>query len=213
MIKKWALLSLSTIPLLLAGCDSENLENLQESSTEIDRVKNETVETFNQLGSLEADLQSHFDATLESDADLATFGDETSPVFENIESREELVSELEDKQSEFEDYQDTLSDYDGELLDHDEVAAVNEAVDTFNSHLSSYLENYRTSLTTQRDYFTGLASEEATYEEFVDGINGINEERQTLIQSIPEMDQALVDIDDRLETLQSSIDDQLSEEE
>src|SRR5690554_2981702 len=101
MTKKWALLSLSTIPLLLAGCDSENLDNLQESSTEIDRVKDETVDTFNQLGSLEAELQSQFDETLETDAELASFGDESSTVFENIESREELVSELEDKQEEF----------------------------------------------------------------------------------------------------------------
>lgn len=213
MTKKWALLSLSTIPLLLAGCDSENLDDLQESSTEIDRVTVETVETFNQLNALETDLQSHFNETLETDEELETLGDESSPVFENITSREDVVSELENKQSEFEDYQDTLTSYDGERLDPNEVKAVNEAVDSFNTQLSSYLETYQTSLTSQRDYFTGLAHDDATYETFVDGIKGLNDERQTLLNAIPKMDETLVALDAHLATLQSSIEDQLSEEE
>ena len=33
MIKKgWSLLSLSAIPILLAGCDSENLDSMQEAA-------------------------------------------------------------------------------------------------------------------------------------------------------------------------------------
>ncbi|MFO8068659.1 MAG: YkyA family protein [Alkalibacterium sp.] len=211
--KKWAMLSLSAIPLLLAGCDSENLDNVQDAAIETDRVKDETVETFNQLVTSEADLQSHFDETLDTDDELTTLGDESSPIFENIASREEIVTALENKQSEFDEYQETLTSYEGELLDHEEVDAVNEAVSNFNTHLSSYLDEYKTSLVNQRDYFTRLADDDATYEDFVEGIEKINVERETLSQSILEMDEALVEIDGQLSTLHSSIDEQLSEEE
>ncbi|WP_423189239.1 YkyA family protein [Alkalibacterium sp. f15] len=213
IIRKWALVSLSAVPLLLAGCDSENLDDVQDATIEIDRIKGETVETFNQLVMSEADLQSHFDETMETDDDLATLGDESSSVFENIASREEIVIELENKQSEFEEHQETLTSYDGELLDHEEVNAVNDSVSDFNTHLSSYIDNYKTSLDNQRDYFTGLADENATYDDFVEGIDQINDERVTLLQMFPEIDGALIAINGQLSTLQSSIDAQLSEEE
>ncbi|OJF90971.1 YkyA family protein [Alkalibacterium sp. 20] len=213
IIRKWALVSLTAVPLLLAGCDSENLDDVQDATIEIDRIKDETVETFNQLVMSEADLQSHFDETMQTDDDLATLGDESSPVFENIASREEIVTELENKQSEFEEHQETLTSYEGELLDHEEVNAVNESVSNFNTHLSSYIDNYKTSLDNQRDYFTGLADENATYDDFVEGIDRINDERVTLLQMFPEIDGALIAINGQLSALKSSIDAQLSEEE
>lgn len=212
MTKKWALLSLSAIPFILAGCDTDNLDSVQESSTEIDRVKSETVETFNQLVTLETNLQAHFDETLQTDEELTTLSDETSPVFENISAREDLVAELETKQSDFDAFQESLTTYEGERLDHAELAAVDEAVENFKTHLSSYLEGYQTSLTNQREYFTGIAQDEATYDTFTEGIHALNDERHTLSQSIPEMDNVLVELDDHLSTLQSSIDEQLSEE-
>ncbi|MDZ7835909.1 MAG: hypothetical protein U5K84_11885 [Alkalibacterium sp.] len=85
--KKWAMLSLAAMPLLLAGCDSENLDTMQEATDGIEQVSTEAVENLNQLFETEAQLQEQFTETLETDEDLATLSDGSSPVFENIDAR------------------------------------------------------------------------------------------------------------------------------
>lgn len=95
MIKKgWSLLSLSAIPILLAGCDSENLDSMQEATSEIERIADDTVNELNKLAETETELQKQFNETLETDGELSTLKDESSPVFENIEKREDILNEL-----------------------------------------------------------------------------------------------------------------------
>lgn len=214
MIKKgWSLLSLSAIPILLAGCDSENLDSMQEATSEIERIADDTVNELNKLAETETELQEQFNETLETDGELSTLKDESSPVFENIEKREDILNELKNITEDFQSQQDVLKSYEGELLDSSEIKDVNTAVDDFETNLMNYTESYNQSLTDEREFFSDISKDEATYQDFVDGIKSLNDKRENLNEPLMTLDNTLVTIDEKLKPLQSSIETELSEKE
>ena len=212
--KRWTYLAVSSTALLLAGCDDgENLEDMQEATQELDRLRTETADELNHLYDLETDLQNSFSETLESDDELTTLGDGSSPVFENIESREAVLENIAAHEEEMSEHQSTLDTYEGELLDQSEIDAVMSDVDTFTDQLSQYRENYQAALSSQDSYFVSLSENGATYEDFVDGIQAINDERDELREYLLVLDETLVDFGESLDQLQTSIDNQLTEDE
>lgn len=212
--KRWTLVTISALSLFLASCDDgENVEGMQEATEELDRLKTETVDELNQLYDLEANVQSEFSETLETDGELATLSDGSSPVFENIESRRNVLDSIEEKESEMETHQDTLDSYEGERLDQNEIDEVSSGIDTFIEHLSQYRNHYLETLSSQEDYFTSIAGDDATYEDFTDGIQTINEERDELREHLLEIDAFLVELSSSLDQLSSTIEDELAEEE
>ena len=212
--KRWTYLAVSSTALLLAGCDDgENLEGMQEATQELDRLRTETADELNHLYDLETDLQNSFSETLESDDELTTLGDGSSPVFENIESREAVLENIAAHEEEMSEHQSTLDTYEGELLDQSEIDAVMSDVDTFTDQLSQYRENYQAALSSQDSYFVSLSENGASYEDFVDGIQSINDERDELREYLLVLDETLVDFGESLDQLQTSIDNQLTEDE
>ncbi|GAB2318349.1 hypothetical protein IRB23SM22_06070 [Alkalibacterium sp. s-m-22] len=212
--KRWTYLAVSSTALLLAGCDDgENLEDMQEATQELDRLRTETADELNHLYDLETDLQNSFSETLESDDELTTLGDGSSPVFENIESREAVLENIAAHEEEMSKHQSTLDTYEGELLDQSEIDAVMSDVDTFTDQLIQYRENYQAALSSQDSYFVSLSENGATYEDFVDGIQSINDERDELREYLLVLDETLVDFGESLDQLQTSIDNQLTEDE
>lgn len=212
--KRWTYLAVSSTALLLAGCDDgENLEDMQEATQELDRLRTETADELNHLYDLETDLQNSFSETLESDDELTTLGDGSSPVFENIESREAVLENIAAHEEEMSEHQSTLDTYEGELLDQSEIDAVMSDVDTFTDQLSQYRENYQAALSSQDSYFVSLSENGASYEDFVDGIQSINDERDEHREYLLVLDETLVDFGESLDQLQTSIDNQLTEDE
>ena len=212
--KRWTYLAVSSTALLLAGCDDgENLEDMQQATQELDRLRTETADELNHLFDLETDLQDSFSETLESDDELTTLGDGSSPVFENIESREAVLENIAENEEEMSEHQSTLDTYEGELLYQSEIDAVMSDVDTFTDQLSQYRENYQAALSSQDSYFVSLSENGASYEDFVDGIQSINDERDELREYLLVLDETLVDFGESLDQLQTSIDNQLTEDE
>ncbi|SDJ60812.1 YkyA family protein [Alkalibacterium thalassium] len=212
--KRWTYLAVSSTALLLAGCDDgENLEDMQEATQELDRLRTETADELNHLYDLETDLQNSFSETLESDDELTTLGDGSSPVFENIESREAVLENIAAHEEEMSEHQSTLDTYEGELLDQSEIDAVMSDVYTFTDQLSQYRENYQAALSSQDSYFVSLSENGATYEDFVDGIRSINDEHDELREYLLVLDETLVDFGESLDQLHTSIDNQLTEDE
>ena len=212
--KRWTYLAVSSTALLLAGCDDgENLEDMQEATQELDRLRTETADELNHLYDLETDLQNSFSETLESDDELTTLGDGSSPVFENIESREAVLENIAAHEEEMSEHQSTLDTYEGELLDQSEIDAVMSDVYTFTDQLSQYRENYQAALSSQDSYFVSLSENGATYEDFVDGIRSINDEHDELREYLLVLDETLVDFGESLDQLHTSIDKQLTEDE
>ncbi|TVP89701.1 YkyA family protein [Alkalibacterium sp.] len=212
--KKLIFASVSTLAVFLTACDDgENLESMQEATEEIDRLKTETVDELNELTGMEAELQTHFSDTLETDDDLSTLSDGSSPVFENIEARESALSSIEEKEAEMEEHQSTLEEYEGEQLDQSEVDQVIADVDAFTDHLAEYRSHYEATLSSQSEYFDSISGEDATYDDFVDGIQSINDEQAELREHLLELDEFIAEFSSNLEQLQSSIETELSDEE
>ncbi|WP_459796065.1 YkyA family protein [Alkalibacterium sp. m-11] len=186
---------------------------MKEATQELDRLRTETADELNHLYDLETDLQNSFSETLESDDELTTLGDGSSPVFENIESREAVLENIAAHEEEMSKHQSTLDTYEGELLDQSEIDAVMSDVDTFTDQLIQYRENYQAALSSQDSYFVSLSENGATYEDFVDGIQSINDERDELREYLLVLDETLVDFGESLDQLQTSIDNQLTEDE
>lgn len=212
--KRYTLVTITALSLFLAGCDDgENVEGMQEATQELDRLKTETVDDLNQLYELESDLQSSFSDTLETDGDLTTLSDGSSPVFENIESRRSVIESIEEKETEMESHQETLDSYEGERLNQDEIDDVTADVDLFIEHLTQYRDQYLDTLSSQEDYFASIATEDATYDEFSEGIQSINEERDELREHLLDLDDVLVEFSSSLDQLSITIEDELAEEE
>lgn len=212
--KKLIFASVSTLALFLTACDDgENLESMQEATEEIDRIKSETVDELNELHGMEAELQTHFSDTLETDDDLTSLSDGSSPVFDNIEAREAALSSIEEKEAEMEEHQSTLADYEGERLNQSEVDQVISDVDAFTDHLADYRSQYEASLSSQSDYFNSISGDDATYDEFVEGIQAVNDEQAELREHLLELDEFIAEFSSNLEQLQTSIEDELSEDE
>lgn len=212
--KRYTLVTISALSLFLASCDDgENVEGMQEATQELDRLKTETADELNQLYDIEADLQESFSETLETDGELATLNDGSSPVFENIESRRTVIDSIEENETEMESHQDTLASYEGERLNQDEIDEVTSDVDTFREHLAQYRDHYLETLSSQEDYFTSIANEDATYDNFSDGIQSINEERDELRAHLLEIDDVLVELSSSLDQLSTTIEDDLAEDE
>lgn len=212
--KKLIFASVSTLAVFLTACDDgENLDSMQEATEELDRLKSETVDELNELTGMEAELQTHFSDTLEADDDLSTLSDGSSPVFENIEAREAALSSIEEKEAEMEEHQATLEDYEGEQLDQSEVDQVIADVDDFTSHLAEFRNHYETALSSQSDYFNSISAEDATYDEFVEGIEAVNEEQAEIREHLLDIDAFISEFSSNLEQLQSSIEAELSDDE
>lgn len=77
----------------------------------------------------------------------------------------------------------------------------------------NYTESYNQSLTDEREFFSDISKDEATYQDFVDGIKSLNEKRESLNEPLMTLDNTLVTIDEKLKPLQSSIETELSEKE
>lgn len=212
--KKLIFASVSAMAVFLTGCeDGENLESMQEATEEIDRITSETVEELNELSEMEGELQTHFSDTLDTDEDLSTLADGTSPVFENIESRQAALSSIEEKEENLREHQSILAEYEGERLNQSEVNQVISDVDSFTDHLAEYRSQYESSLSSQSDYFISISDEEATYEEFVEGIERVNSEQADLRAHLLKLDDFISDFSTNLELLQTSIEAELSDDE
>lgn len=212
--KKWALLTLSSLSLLMVACeDGENLESMQEAVSELDRIKNDAIQGLNQLVDGENQLQSQFNETMETDADLTTFKDGSAPVFENIETRQTVLTELDKIEDELETHEDVLGEYEGELLEQADVDVVLSNVDAFTDQLDSYREAYANTLASQEAYFTSLPNDDTDYDVFVEGITTLNDERDSLKEHVLTLDTTLIELDESLADLQTTIDTLLTEEE
>jgi chromosome segregation ATPase len=212
-LKRYILASLSVPSLFLAACDGESLEDIENSAAELEELHASVVEELNGLYQDETALQETFSETLETDEDLSTLADGSSPVFENIEQRTTRLSNLEELEAQIQENADSMHSYEGETLSSEELEGIANEVEMFTDHLEVYREQYTESLNTQEMYFENIASEDATYDIFSEGIQEINEQREGLQAYLIDLDDSLVTFDEVITQLHESLQEATAEEE
>lgn len=186
---------LSASALIISGCSSTNAD---ASASELNTQQDELTTHFNELFESESNLQSSFEDSLANDPELTTFSNGDASVFDNIEQRNDLIDTIEDLNSDMRSNVENLAEYEGENLDNETVQSVGANYLTLNDTITEYTESYTAALENQESYFDGIGSEEATYQEFTDGINTINEEQQTLQDTAQTIDDQLVELQPQL---------------
>lgn len=205
LTKKKLTITLSLASALVLSACSNQLSSAQKSAENIQAKTDEMITEFDAIAANEAELQGQFESTLAEDAELATFADESSPVFENITNRKESVDTLgqlnEDLQSDVE----RLSGLDEAELPSNEIQVVTDSANQLISQLESYIESYDQALTSQSDYFKSLANEDANYETFASGMQEINEQDQNITELATEIEASMADVKSANQALVDSL--------
>lgn len=212
-IKGYILIGISVAALFLVACSQDSIEDIVTSTNKLESLHGQAVDEINGLYEDELDLQYLFSETLEIDETLSSLADGSSPVFDNIESRQARLEAIEETEDQMREETDLFTSYEGEMLSRDEIEAVVSEVEAFVSSLESFRQQYGQTLSTQEEYFGAIAIEEATYDIFLDGIEEVNVEHEELQVSLIDLDNRLIDLEETISNFQRIIEDTLEESE
>lgn len=197
---KALLVGVSSLMLLLTGCQSAAKEAVSLNE-KVDTATKDLQAQFLELTEYEDALQAQFEKTLEEDETFETLVDESSPLFENINGRTEV---LENMQGTHDTLVENISAYealDMSDLPEQEVESLKTDLAMASEQLNEFIDFYTQSLSTQKAYFTSLAEETATYDTFISGIQSVNEEQEAIREKTLELDTTLASLEAKENTL------------
>lgn len=212
-IRQYILIGLSVATLFLVACSQDNIEQIESSTNELESLHGQAVDEINGLYEDESNLQNLFIETLDKDETLSSLEDGSSPIFDNIESRKVRLDAIEEIENQMMEQRDAYTSYEGEILSRDQLEAVATEVESFVSSLETFRLQYKESLTNQEEYFGAIATEEATYETFLGGIEEINLEHENLQDNLIDLDNRFIDLEKTITNFNSTIEDVLEESE
>ncbi len=198
-------LGLSASALLLAGCSGVSLDQIEESTNELNDSFQTIIRTQEQLVELESTMNEDFETVLAKDEELTSLQDESAAVIQNIDQRAELVNEGNAQIDRMNEEAEFIRTYEGEDLPADTIHQISDEFSEFNEYITNYFTKYQESLDVQKDYLLQIADEEADYEEFSEGLNQVNSNYMELQDITLELDNTLVSYDENLKQLEEMI--------
>jgi len=200
--------------LLLTACNTKvSVKDVEESTNELNTTFEKLVESNHQLNDLELQMDEQFETVLAEDKELSTLQDDSAAVMQNINDRETTLENMDEHIKLINDKADVLQNYEGEDLPVETVQQVSDDFLAFSQELESYKERYIESLTVQRDYLQLIASDEANYEDFANGIDTVNDDYHDLQEQTYELDGRFTEVDDHIHELSDLVAEASSEED
>ena len=190
--------------LILTACGSNvSVKDVEESTDELNTSLEEIVEANHQLNDLELTMDDQFSTVLAEDKELTTLQDESASVMENISERETTIENINDSIESINTQAETLQNYEGNDLPEDTIQQISDNFLDFTQQIETYQERYIESLTTQKKYLQEIASEEATYENFSDGIETVNDDYHDLQEQTYALDDQFIEMDSQINELKT----------
>ena len=190
--------------LILTACGSNvSVKDVEESTDELNTSLEEIVEANHQLNDLELTMDDQFSTVLAEDKELTTLQDESASVMENISERETTIENINDSIESINTQAETLQNYEGNDLPEDTIQQISDNFLDFTQQIETYQERYIESLTTQKKYLQEIASEEATYENFSDGIETVNDDYHDLQEQTYALDDQFIEMDSQIDELKT----------
>lgn len=190
--------------LILTACGSNvSVKDVEEATDELNTSLEEIVEANHQLNDLELTMDDQFSTVLAEDKELTTLQDESASVMENISERETTIENINDSIESINTQAETLQSYEGNDLPEDTIQQISDNFLDFTQQIETYQERYIESLTTQKKYLQEIASEEATYENFSDGIETVNDDYHDLQEQTDALDDQFVEMDSQIDELKT----------
>lgn len=212
MSKKLYLSLTLSSSLILTACGSRvSVKDVEESADELNTSLENIVEANHQLNESELAMDNHFSTVLAEDKELTTLQDESASVMENVSEREMTVENINEYVETINDQANTLQNYEGTDLPEETIQQISDSLLDFTQQIEAYQERYIQSLTVQKDYLQDIASKEATYEEFIDGIDTVNEDYQSLQEETYALDEHFSKVAEQIDELNTLVAEESSE--
>ena len=171
--KKIILLGMTLI--LLSGCGnsieraSRTIGLIQENVTNI-------IGKISEVQNQEFDLQADFEETLKESEDLSAFAKETNPVIENIQEREQLLTDIESSRQDLLELIEELNQIpEHKDLPDEQIQKVIEYIQALCEDLELYVSNYQENLKVEAETFESVANPEINHESFFGVFDNIND--------------------------------------
>lgn len=214
MIKKLKIaFGFSSSLILLTACNSVNLEGIAESTEEIDSQLIEFIETDKKMKQEEEDFDSQFQSLLIEDESLDSLQDESAELFKNINKREDEIIQHEEQATAIQEQAEYIASYDGNELDSEFIQEASDRFLEFSEMIRAYDEDYKESIEVQEGYLSRIASEEADYEDFLEGLDEVNTNYLSLQESKQNLDNDFTQIYDDINKLEELTKEENVEEE
>ena len=212
MSKKLYLSLTLSSSLILTACGSRvSVKDVEESADELNTSLENIVEANHQLNESELAMDNHFSTVLAEDKELTTLQDESASVMENVSEREMTVENINEYVETINDQANTLQNYEGTDLPEETIQQISDSLLDFTQQIEAYQERYIQSLAVQKDYLQDIASKEATYEEFIDGIDTVNEDYQSLQEETYALDEHFSKVAEQIDELNTLVAEESSE--
>lgn len=199
MKKKLSLIfTVGTSLSLLSACSTVGIEDLADANTEIQQELDELISLDQKLSEEEIQLNEQFQTLLIEDKDLASLRNEDAELLTNINDRETELEQFEEQADAIQKKADYISAYDGEEISVELIEKASKQFLDFSESIRSYQSDYQESLDFQKEYFNQLTNEEADYEGFIQGLDDLNVNYQSLQAKKEELDLELNDVQGKL---------------
>lgn len=200
-------LGLSASALILAGCSGISVDQIEESTNELDQTFQNVIDTHEELIQIESTMSEQFETVLAEDEDLATIQDESAAVVQNIQQREALLEEGNNQVEQIIEQAEFIQTYEGEELPAETLQQISDEFIEFSGYINNYFSTYQESLDVQNEYLVQITEDDANYEDFTQGINNVNSNYLELQEVTLELDSTFVGYDENIKQLEELIAD------
>lgn len=192
-------IGLTTSLLLLTACGPKvDPEGIAEASDEIQEAQSGVIAIDKELNEYEKSLNDQFNELVTQNEDLASVNDESAKVIENLDERESKLSELTEQEETIRTKAEYIGEYEGTDLPADVIQQLSDDFLTFADNIVGYQEDYQESIDLERNYFKEIASDEADYEDFIDGLEEVNSNYSDLQETKSTFDEEVIQINEKL---------------
>lgn len=190
--------------LLLTACGSKvTPQNIADATKEIHGAQNEFIAIDKELYTYEKSLNDQFSKLIIEDEEFTSIQDESAAVIQNIIDRENKLTEITEQEIIIREKAEYIGGYEGDELSEELIQQISNDFLAFADDMLDYQETYLDGIDLERSYFNEIASDDADYEYFIDGLNEINshyttfkEEKLTWDETFAEMNERFIEINE-----------------
>lgn len=166
MKSKLKLIFLPIILLVLVGC-RQSFERADRTITLVQDNMNSIVSIISDIQYQESLIQEQFEEMIQSPKALESFSNEEAIIYQNIQTRSDLLNQLDEKNQEFDQLKKEIqAQVERDELPSDTVDSLVDYIDQLSNHLSTYIEDYQTHLLHEKQEYQTLADPSVDYTEF-----------------------------------------------
>ncbi|MBG9982710.1 YkyA family protein [Aerococcaceae bacterium DSM 111020] len=159
-------LSLFLVMLLIVGC-SQSVERSDRTITLIQDNMTNVINVISEIQFNEQELQQQFESMINSEQELQAFANEEASIYQNIQTRQELMKKLDEHRNTLADLRDEIKvQAERNELPSDQVQQVDQLMEGFVNHLEVYTTDYQANLTTEKQLYQSMANPDLDYTQF-----------------------------------------------